>query len=115
VDTLALVLVLGTVAPLFAGAVSVKGDFRSDGTCVMRTFPTRLTGDGTNSGRLAAGRTRTCDDCRTGGRVMFEMALTPFWLLAMVIVSFLASPPAPTMSAKRCGRSLRATGGGSCP
>jgi hypothetical protein len=34
--TLALVLVLGTVAPLF---VSVKGHFRRDGTYVMRTFP----------------------------------------------------------------------------
>jgi hypothetical protein len=28
---------------------------------------------------------------------MFEIALPPFGLLAMVIVSFLASPPTPTM------------------
>jgi hypothetical protein len=39
VGTLALVLVLGTVAPLFADDVSVKGYFRRDGTYVMRTFP----------------------------------------------------------------------------
>jgi hypothetical protein len=39
VGTLVLVLVLGTVAPLVAGGVSVKGYFRRDGTYVMRTFP----------------------------------------------------------------------------
>ena len=39
VGPLALLLVLGTVVPLFADDVSVKGYFRRDATYVMRTFP----------------------------------------------------------------------------
>ena len=39
---------------------------------------------------------------------MFEIALTPFWLLAMVIVSFLASPPTPTMVCQEVWRFVTA-------
>lgn len=39
---------------------------------------------------------------------MFDIALPPFWLLAMVIVSFLASPPTPTMVCQEVWRFVTA-------